>query len=124
MKAARLWLLTLTDAAPHLEHQGLADTLPLEQVQPPTVAPAPITKTAEGEAEADVVETVEEPVVARPVTDMTLDLPDEPYRVRPDFNLADGWNADRMTRTLNQLSASETDRRSQALLRTLEWADA
>ncbi|GAB5520259.1 MAG: hypothetical protein RhofKO_25100 [Rhodothermales bacterium] len=129
LKAARLWLLTLTDAAPHLEHQGVSDTLPLERVTPVELRTNLIEETPEIEPEPVLIEEptpeVESLVIAAPHDcPLNVDMPDEPYRVRSEFNLADGWNADRMTRALNQISASETDRRSQALLRVLEWADA
>jgi len=130
VKPARLWRLTLTDAAPHLEHQGAIDPIHVDEPlpalqQPAEPVPAGVDEVAEESlAPTSDVFTSEPHAVGLSAEDMAPLAPPIPRRMLPEFNLGDGWTADRMTNTLHKLSDTETDRRSHALLRSLDWADA
>ncbi|MEM1093759.1 MAG: hypothetical protein AAGJ10_04070 [Bacteroidota bacterium] len=133
LKAARLWLLTLTDAAPQLEQQGAIDPVHFDEPLPAVPAPAASLPSPTPEPLGDGAATAARPLaVLDPIVAPDPALAHEPKegappttpRDVPEFILGEGWTADRMTRTLNQLSDAETDRRSQALLRSLDWADA
>ncbi|MEM6645666.1 MAG: hypothetical protein AAF730_05400 [Bacteroidota bacterium] len=125
MKAARLWLLTLADAAPQLKHQGAVDPVrfdePLPEVQPLIVPATADDSEAENPLHTDTLRPAQ-PIEQADALEVAVQP--APRQAGPEFSLGDGWTADRMTHTLHKLSDAETDRRSQALLRSLDWADA